>query len=638
MALRFGADVLPSERRPVAWYSPPVLLQAAREVLSSEDFQRNLDRRENFAGSFPVIDYTGLPGLDGFDFLADTGDGGNATHTVAAAATDAAIVPEGGTALKRPPLVVLGGDLAYPTASAYDYQYRFLEVFSLACPTGAGGAPDTWREVLAIPQNHDWFDSVTTFCRYFVGREGKPDFVGANARQTRTYFAARLPHGWWILGLDFALRGDIDRNQFEAFCSLWDTAREGPRILPGDNVILVFPTPYWTEPLDTGAPRGYTRRFQRLEHLLEAPPRRGEHGTGGEADSAGAGARVRLRLAGDLHHYACRTADADTPAWPGAKKRIALVTCGAAGAFGHVTHGAEVQGRVVMDRGAAADTVPESLGRRTRVGLVDASVSADAAELTGFEHDTLVTFPDAATSRWQALRQLPLSLFAPRLRHVSGLPSLLGQLFNSNLGFAAIIGLLYAANANVNALLFTRDPGVDMAFGWPGAFAWLKAMFSGPLAFVFNAAMVGGCIRLGWEGTWGWPAKLALGTLHGMAHGALVWALYLWAAALLGSASGPGVWALVGVAGAFAGALLFGLYFALLCGVFGQLTNNASGAVASEDHKGFLRFTLGAGGLTMHMLGCERVPRRWRRGEDGRPQAEGAPPRWRLVQRLHLDP
>ena len=111
------------------------------------------------------------------------------------------------------------------------------------------------KVVLAIPQNHDWFDSVTTFCRYFVGREGKPDFVGANARQTRTYFAARLPHGWWILGLDFALRGDIDRNQFEAFCSLWDTAREGPRILPGDNVILVFPTPYWTEPLDTGAPR-----------------------------------------------------------------------------------------------------------------------------------------------------------------------------------------------------------------------------------------------------------------------------------------------------------------------------------------------------------------------------------------------
>jgi hypothetical protein len=92
------------------------------------------------------------------------------------------------------------------------------------------------------------------------------------------------------------------------------------------------------------------------------------------------------------------------------------------------------------------------------------------------------------------------------------------------------------------------------------------------------------------------------------------------------------------VGGAFAGALLFGLNFALLCGVFGQLTNNASGATASEDHKGFLRFTLGERGLTMHMLGCEKVPRRWRRGADGRPQPEGPAPRWRLVHKLHLDP
>ncbi len=634
MTLRFGADVLPSERRPVAWYSPPVLLQAAREVLSSEDFQRNLDRRENFAGSFPVIDHANLPGLTGFDFLADTGDGGNATHTVAAAATAATIAPEDGPTLARPPLVVLGGDLAYPTASAHDYQYRFLEVFSLACPTDDQGAPDTWREVLAIPQNHDWFDSVTTFCRYFVGREGKPDFVGANARQTRTYFAARLPHRWWILGLDFALRGDIDRNQFEAFRSLWDTAREGPRILPGDNVILVFPTPYWTEPLDTGAPKGYTRRFQRLEHLLEAPPRQG--GTA-NADSDGAGARVRLRLAGDLHHYASRSAQADTPAWPGRPKTVALVTCGAAGAFGHVTHGAEVQGEMVMDRGPAPDTVPASLGRRTRVGLVDASVSADAAALTRFPTEGACTFPDAAVSRRRALGQLPLALFNPRLRHVDGPRALAGQLFNSNLGFALIIGLLYAANANLNALLFTRDPPPPMAFGWPSALAWLLAMLSGPLAFVFNAAMIGGCIRLGWEGTWGWPAKLAVGTLHGMAHGALVWALYLWAARLTGATAGPAVWTLVGVAGAFAGTLLFGLYFALLCGAFGQLTNNASGAVASEDHKGFLRFTLDERGLTMHMLGCERVPRRWRRGADGRPQPADGPPRWRRVQTLHLE-
>ena len=37
MALRFGADVLPSERRPVAWYSPPVLLQAVPDSGNGAD-------------------------------------------------------------------------------------------------------------------------------------------------------------------------------------------------------------------------------------------------------------------------------------------------------------------------------------------------------------------------------------------------------------------------------------------------------------------------------------------------------------------------------------------------------------------------------------------------------------------------
>ncbi len=646
MAIRFGSDVLPSERRPVAWYSPPVLLQAARELLSSEDFQRNLDRRENYTGTLEVIDLADAfdGGECGFDFLSDTGDGGNATYAVASAATADALTTDDGRTFKRPPLVVLGGDLAYPTASSLDYHYRFFELFTLAAPGGAAGRPKAWEHVLAIPQNHDWFDSATTFSRYFVGRAGERDFVDANAQQERTYFAARLPHGWWILGLDLALRGDIDRNQFEAFRSLWAPDRVGPRIQPGDNLILLYPKPYWTEPLSFETPRGYTRRFQRLEHLLEAPP--APAGAPYDGDSAGAGARVRLRLAGDLHHYSRRTAEV-APQADAQPFTSALVTCGSAGAFMHTTHGAEVRGAVVMDRSPAEHTVPPSLGEQVRVGLPDGCESDHTTRYSAPE-----LYPSCGRSRWMATWRLPGALLWPRLRHPHGFRELLAQLWNSNLGFVLLLGLLYVANANVNALLLDRaspaQPGLPQPH--PGisielALRWLRAMFSSPLAALFNFGMITGCVRLGWEGTWPRGAKLAAGVLHGMAQGFVVFLAYVaasrcaqadWAASLPTLVNSALLWTLVGFIGGVAGALLFGCFYAVLSAGFGQITNNASSAIAVEHYKGFLRFTLDATGLRMRMFGCDRVPKQWVRDAAGAPQPKAGPACWREVDRLDL--
>jgi len=38
--------------------------------------------------------------------------------------------------------------------------------------------------------------------------------------QRKSYFALRLPKGWWIFGLDLALHGDIDVYQFKFFSEL----------------------------------------------------------------------------------------------------------------------------------------------------------------------------------------------------------------------------------------------------------------------------------------------------------------------------------------------------------------------------------------------------------------------------------
>jgi hypothetical protein len=69
------------------------------------------------------------------------------------------------------------------------------------------------------------------------------------------------------------------------------------------------------------------------------------------------------------------------------------------------------------------------------------------------------------------------------------------------------------------------------------------------------------------------------------------------------------------------GGALFGLYLALMSGLFGQLPNNAFGSLAIEGWKGFLRMRLDARGLEVLMLGTERVA----------PAAE-----WRVIDRFRV--
>eukprot|EP01030_Chromulinospumella_sphaerica_P024337 gene24337-24411_t len=188
--------------------------------MSTSDVIRNADPRELWGGPFEVSCHAQDTAQDGsfwFDFVSDTGDGGNATYTVARAVQSDTLTPAGlapQCEYPRGQILFLGGDLSYPGASLLEYQYRFLEMFEGARPRT--GPDDAGRHAYAIPQNHDWFDSISTFKRYFVNRDNG-DVCGLHTPQKRSYFATRLPHGWWVLGFDFALDGDLDRGQYEAF-------------------------------------------------------------------------------------------------------------------------------------------------------------------------------------------------------------------------------------------------------------------------------------------------------------------------------------------------------------------------------------------------------------------------------------
>lgn len=627
MPRRFGTAVPPHERVPVAWYAPPVLLQAGEELVQSQHFLRNLDRRESFSPVLAPIDLSGRDfeqqGPLWIDFIADTGDGGNATFTVAQAALAAELeaMDEQGSTQRLPEgeVLLLGGDLAYPGASPADYQYRFFEPFTMALdPASRWRQPGGPRKlVAAIPQNHDWFDSASTFCRYFVAQD-KGDFLGARTPQRQTYFALKLPQRFWVLGFDWALTGDLDRQQFEAFRALLDPARDDA-IAPGDELLLLYPEPYWTRALGDDAPDGYPRRYQRLEALLEAR-----------------GARIRLRLAGDLHLYHRETLDHD--ATSGSDSH--LVTCGSGGAFLHPTHGADVAGPKALDRSPEEGAIDTELRHRVRVGHGAAHGAA--------AYVPQCTWPRPATTRALAWRNL-FAMFSLRFARApwrQGLADSVRDLWHSNLAFALAIGLLYGVNAYVNSFVFSQSfvpdgfaPMQQLGFG-DAASRWLQAMVFSPFATSVNLLMLAGCLRIAWEGPAHRAARVAGGAAHGMAHGFAIFALYwaashalaAWLAALGPVATLTGglvVWAAVGLAGVGVGGLLFGAYLALMSGAFGQLPNNAFGSLAIEDWKGFLRLKLGPEGIEATMLGCEQVPRRW--------PAQGADkPAWRVVDRFWI--
>lgn len=640
MTRQFGSKVPPCERRPVAWYAPGVLWQAGREWVQSADFLRNLDRRETFSPALSTIDLADRPASEAepfwFDFLSDAGDSGDATFTVAQALLAPQLTVDGGPggplALPEAELLVLGGDLAYPGASAVEYQYRFIEMLSAAqSPSSRFLQPSGPRKfIAAIPQNHDWFDSASTFCRYFVNYD-KGAVIGARTPQHQTYFALRLPHGFWALGLDFALVGDLDRQQLEAFLALL-APDAAPGIQPGDDVLLVYPEPYWTRPLGDRAAGGYPHRYQRLEALIEAR-----------------GARVRARLAGDLHLYSRETLARD----PRTGRSTELIVCGSGGAFLHPTHTQDIQAPKVLDRQPEPDAASADLGQRVRAGVAPAHEGEDERDPARATFAHAADFPPPATTRrmaWANLWAL-LTVRFSRPPGRLGWRDMLAEGWQSNLGFSVCLGLLYGFNAYVNSGVFSSSYRLDgfqpmavLGFG-EAHWLWLKAMVFSPFAAFVNLFMLAGCVRIAWEGPAapGWRA--ASGLLHGMLHGWLIFALY-WAACHLVTPAFPAlawlppplrdtllalvIWVAVGVAGVVAGGLLFGTYLALACALFDQLPNNAFGSLASPHHKGFLRFRLTPAGLEVFMLGIDHVPRR-------ASAQEPVPPGWRVVDRFVID-
>lgn len=533
------ADRLPM----VGWYDPGQLARTAVEVLVSTMFGRHADHRVLEAlgrQDFTPHDYTkhadGRPRRSIWvDYVGDVGDGWNSTYAVAYALAQPTLpLTAGGQTIQAPrgDILVFGGDQVYPTASNAEYRRRLLAPYE----TALRRTPEPHPDAFAIPGNHDWYDSLVSFTRQFCSRRW---LGGWQTRQTCSYFALKLPHGWWLLGTDVQLGSDVDAAQVEFF------RRVEGQMMPEDRVILCHGEPHWitSAAYEKWDPEASERNLVYLEEKV-------------------LGGRVRVFVAGDLHHYRRHAAPDGTQ----------KITCGGGGAFLHPTHGPKVE------------TIPEH-------GL-DGRVRRTFRLVPGS------SYPSWWRSWWLTWRNLAFPVLNPQLAvFTAAIYVLLGW---------AVIGPIEGFGGFTLADA-VREIGEELSRR-VGMSLVLVALVAAVILFTDTHSKA---------------QRIVGGGLHGLAHlGAIL--VTGWAGARMVEAWWPGapygwigVLAGLAIGGAVVAPVILGLYLLVSLNLLRRHGNEAFSSLRIQDWKSFLRLHIDEKGvLTIHPIGIQRVPRRWRAAGD----------------------
>lgn len=293
-------------RRPmVRWLDPRQLISTGARLLLSYIFGSYADKRE-FQASIPatVVDRSG--GCDlWLDYVADLGDGWDSTYTIARLIAAEELKVTGHPKphrLSRGKLLIMGGDQVYPGSSRAEYVNRMIGPYRAALPCTPS---DNHPELFAIPGSHDWHDGLTSFMRIFCQQRW---IGGWRTHQRRSYFAIKLPHNWWLWGIDIQFDSYIDDRQLGYFA---DVVRSS--VLSGDRIILCTAKTPWLRAARENSGAYSARNLDYFERRVL------RH----------SGAQVALYISSGRHHY-CRYAPED-----GGAQRV---TAGGGGAFCHPTH------------------------------------------------------------------------------------------------------------------------------------------------------------------------------------------------------------------------------------------------------------------------------------------------------------
>lgn len=500
----------------VRWFAPRELIRTSVEVLSAHAVAWFVDPRVVFGGRPRKAGDTAgggkrLPRRDDaslddifkekkeiwFDYVSDLGDGFDSTYAIARtlAADELRLSPPACeprsrpdaplTVTRRADILVLGGDLTYPTPRINNYEERLVAPYNEAAHWDRDDDPPY---VLAIPGNHDWYDGLRGFRQLFCRPRGR--FAGWRTCQWRSYFAVRLPHDVWLIGADTQLSNAINPDQADYFESVRQEIKAHHR------VILCLATPDWLEPhAATGASvldvmkellghdidvclAGHRHHYQR-HSVIEKDDR---------VESPDDRAPETHRLRG--RDEAERKADGEE--WAGARclsRSLQRITAGGGGTYMSPTHVPVHRSlRNQLHRHASFPPPSDSLRYRRRLfllpflepwfGAIPAVIYAlGCCILLGLEADTFEAFRALARDRAETL---PGILFVVVLA-LSTL--MLRQRFDA---ISLLIAVIHSAAHLVGVLLVAY-----WVLPWQNTWRFLPVVLAGGLGWWLGAAIVG---------------------------------------------------------------------------------------------------------------------------------------------------
>ncbi|HEX8844302.1 MAG TPA: metallophosphoesterase [Pyrinomonadaceae bacterium] len=596
----------PEEKRlpMVGWYDPRQLAQTGVEVAISTIFGRHSDHRLVEAMGVTrdgeqFYDYTYDYEDNGkdicrpdktkprdsiwIDYVGDVGDGWNSTYAIAYhlaetgrtfTYTDKDTGTKHQAETKRGDLLIFGGDEVYPTASREMYEDRLLAPYETALRRTYGTHP----HVFAIPGNHDWYDSLVAFTRLFTSR---PWFAGWRTRQTRSYFALKLPHNWWLLGTDVQLGSDIDAPQMKYFESLTqEMDAEEKRSGEPASIILCHAEPHWIRAAQYG---GYDPNYN--ESNLKLLEKR-------------LGKNVAVFIAGDLHHYRRHEAE---------DKTTQKITAGGGGAFLHPTHYG-IRGKnldEIVEKGLLTDEQGKRMKPKDRL-----------FKLKG-------CFPPTKESRKITWRDLIFPYLKGNMSRTFGLVT-------------AVLYLLLTLTL-VNRIDEFRN--LTYQAGTISGTAILTVLNSPPTMFFALVTILG---FIFFTDTHSFLYRLIMGGIHAITHILAAFLIALVSVVVVAkiSALSPESWrivvpwgggftffldlrivlasVLIMIGGFIIGSLAMGIYLLLSLNFFGRHGNEAFSVLAVEDWKNFVRLNINQeGDLTIYPIGIRKVARKWKERKDG---------------------
>jgi hypothetical protein len=603
-----------SQQKPmVGWYAPSQLAKTGVEVAISTIFGRHSDHRlveamasgDDVPGDYapgddaardaasgegpkPFYDYSHYHLDDGkilkrdlahkrdsiwIDYVGDVGDGWNSTYAVAHYLADPAGLTlrytERDTGEKksakteRGDILIFGGDEVYPTASRQEYNDRLVAPYE----TALRNSPKACPHVFAVPGNHDWYDSLVAFTRLFTAR---PWFGGWRTRQSRSYFALKLPHNWWLLGTDLQLGSDIDKPQMEYFESLAaEMDEQTKKSNEPARVIVCHAEPHWIRAAQYGGedPNYSESNLKLLEKRL--------------------GTNVAVFMAGDLHHYRRHESE---------DKSTQKITAGGGGAFLHPTH--------IGVLGKSLDEIAEvGLGNEQRKFKLEGCFPSTRDSRRACWRNLIFPYLKGNRSRTFGLLTalLYLLLTLPVVFNIDDLakrePSfgqvtytLIQSLINSPVSVALILALIigFVFFTDTHSNLYRWIMG-----GLHGA-AHVLAACAIALFTVFLIAQLTTpeewTFRIPWPGGFYFSFDMRL---------------LLAAVVIFGL-------------GFVVGSFIMGAYLLLSLNFFGRHGNEAFSSLGIEDFKNFIRLHINENGdLTIYPIGIRRVPRKWKPRESG---------------------